>query len=100
MFGALVAGAEFENHFQHMLFPDALPFAVRPRSVDTNHMSAIFGCIGHRWSFSGDSLFSRIFGCWGYLLILIVSDFSRRLGVSESENPKDCDGGAPFSTRK
>jgi hypothetical protein len=27
MFGALVAGAEFENHFQHMLFPDALPFA-------------------------------------------------------------------------
>jgi hypothetical protein len=63
-------------------------------------MSAIFGCIGHRWSFSGDSLFSRIFGCWGYLIILIISDFTRRLGVSESENPKDCDGGAPFSTRK
>ena len=71
-------------NFQHMLFPDALPFAVRPRSVDTNHiMSAIFGCTGHRWSFSGDSLFSRIVGCWGYLIILIISDFTRRLGVSE-----------------
>ena len=33
MFGALVAGAEFENQFPAEL-------------VDTNHMSAIFGCTG------------------------------------------------------
>ena len=48
MFGAVVAGAEFENHFHPMLFSHSpsFPFAVRLSSADTNHMSAIFSWIG------------------------------------------------------
>ena len=91
MFGAVVAGAEFENHFQHMLFSHSLPFIpLRCQAEFGGYESYVSNFQLDRWSFSGNPLFSRfsrMCGCWGYLILLIISDLTPRLGVSENGIP-------------